>query len=145
LSRIERQGTPVTFLMIDVDKFKTVNTRFGHLMGDRILAEVAQVLRKTFRAADTIIRYGGDEFLVMLDGCDENQASLAVSRLQQEVVEWNRQKLVPAYEMKLSCGIGRYTKGARIAEVLDIADRAMYAAKTGTVAPDSTVTNLPRQ
>src|SRR5438105_9312262 len=74
LSRAERLGINLLFLMIDVNDFKSVNTRFGHLTGDRILVEVGQVLKRTFRAADIIIRFGGDEFLVMLADTDENSS-----------------------------------------------------------------------
>src|SRR5689334_15706062 len=101
--RAQRHGTPLTFLMIDVDQFKRVNTQFGHLVSDRVLSEVAHVLKTTFRAADTIIRYGGDEFLIMLDGCTEEQARGAMRRLETHVAQWNAQKLIPGYEMRLSC------------------------------------------
>jgi diguanylate cyclase (GGDEF)-like protein len=129
LSRAERSGAVLTFLMIDLDQFKAVNTRLGHIVGDRVLAEVANVLKRTFRAADTIIRYGGDEFLVMLDGCTDEQTGLAIGRLKTQVQEWNQERLIPGYVMKLSCGRAVFDKGAKIDEVLRRADEDMFVEK----------------
>ena len=130
--RAQRHGIPLTFLMIDVDKFKAVNTRFGHIVGDRVLSEVAYVLKTTFRAADTIIRYGGDEFLVMLDGCDEDQARGAVARLETNVSQWNQKKAISGYEMKLSTGFAHHQDGESLESVLQRADQQMYQRKIAT-------------
>lgn len=129
LSRAERMGLTLTFMLIDVDNFKSVNTRFGHLMGDRVLQEVAAVLRRTFRASDTIIRYGGDEFLAVLENSTNEQAQIALERLQSNVARWNEENVMVEYEMGLSCGTATYAKGSRLEYVLDEADRAMYEIK----------------
>lgn len=129
VSRADRLGTGLTFLMTDVDGFKAVNTRFGHLVGDRILNEVAQVLKRTFRTSDTVIRYGGDEFLVVLADTHEQQARRAVERLLEQVDRWNRTNPTVGYTMGLSCGLAAYTKGAKITDVLEAADQRMYQHK----------------
>lgn len=133
-SRADRQGGTLTFLMIDVDDFKMVNTRYGHLVGDRVLKEVALLLKTTFRPSDVIIRYGGDEFLVLLPGTDEQQAQRAVERLRENVDHWNKANAGLKYKMGLSCGMAAYTKGAETAEVLETADRRMYLQKPRKVA-----------
>lgn len=130
--RAQRHGIPLTFLMIDVDKFKAVNTKFGHIVGDRVLSEVAYILKTTFRAADTIIRYGGDEFLVMLDGCDEEHARSAVLRLEKQVTDWNQKKSIAGYEMKLSTGFAHHQDGETLESVLQRADQQMYQRKIAT-------------
>ena len=130
--RAQRHGIPLTFLMIDVDNFKAVNTKFGHIVGDRVLSEVAYILKTTFRAADTIIRYGGDEFLVMLDGCDETQARGAVTRLETNVAHWNQKKSISGYEMKLSSGFAHHQDGETLESVLQRADQQMYQRKIAT-------------
>jgi diguanylate cyclase (GGDEF)-like protein len=129
LSRAERQGISLVFLMIDVNDFKSVNTRFGHLVGDQILIEVATVLKNTFRASDIIIRYGGDEFLVMLSDCNEQDAQRAIERLQSRTRRWSENSTVVGYKMSLSFGLAEYGKGANLTEVLNAADRMMYEYK----------------
>src|SRR5215469_12456452 len=66
VSHARRRKAPLTVLMVDVDKFKQVNTRFGHLTGDFVLAEIARLLKASIRGSDAAVRYGGDEFLILL-------------------------------------------------------------------------------
>ncbi len=129
VQRADRLGTKLTFVMIDVDDFKEVNTRFGHLMGDRLLNEVANVLRRTFRGSDTIIRYGGDEFLVVLESPKEHTAEKSLERLKANVAAWNKANTTVDYKMGLTVGFAHYETGKRIEEVLDDADRKMFEAK----------------
>ena len=65
-SRAERLKKPLSFLMIDVDLFREINSRFGHTTGDFVLLEVATILKSAVRGSDAVVRYGGDEFLVIL-------------------------------------------------------------------------------
>ena len=139
LSRAERLGVNLVFLMIDVNDFKSVNTRFGHLTGDRILVEVGQVLKRTFRASDIIIRFGGDEFLVMLSDTDENSSEHAIERLRRQLEKWNAGGLIPGYHMALSWGAAVYSKGSELKDVLDTADRKMYEHKAANANRAETV------
>jgi GGDEF domain-containing protein len=68
ISHAKRLGNPLTFLMVDVDHFKQVNTKFGHLTGDTVLAEFASLLKASVRGSDAVVRYGGDEFLIFAGG-----------------------------------------------------------------------------
>lgn len=129
VSRANRQETPLTFVMIDVDRFKSVNTRFGHLAGDRVLNDIARLLKRTFRNSDYIIRYGGDEFLVVMTDTREDQAERAIERLQGEVQQWNAANSLPGYVMGLSCGLSPYTPGDDVHKLIEIADAKMYADK----------------
>lgn len=127
--RADRTGNALTLLMMDVNDFKLVNDRFGHAEGDRFLREVVHVLKKTFRQSDTIIRYGGDEFLVLLPETDESNARRAVERLLTEVGGWNAAHPDTGYRMALSSGLASYRQGAQIADVLDLADQQLYLRK----------------
>ena len=78
-------GQAVTFIMIDVDEFKRFNDMFGHIAGDRALSSVAKILRAQFRPDDLLVRYGGDEFAVLLPGVDLQQALVIAERVRVSV------------------------------------------------------------
>jgi len=129
VSRADRTDSNLSFLFIDMDNFKSVNERFGHLVGDRLLNDVAQVLTATFRKSDAIVRYGGDEFVVLLPDTNETQAERAYERLLLKVGSWNREHSVLGYQLSLSCGLSTYKKGANVLELLEAADKSMYVHK----------------
>ncbi len=129
-SRADRLGTSLTFLMIDLDNFKSVNTRFGHLAGDRLLSQVGQLLNQVFRRSDTVVRYGGDEFLVVMPETNDQQGKHAVERLVRQEESWNRENVEAGYRLSLSCGLACYTRGVGIEETLRLADEKMYLHKS---------------
>ncbi len=120
-NRADRLGSEMTFLVADIDGFRALNTRFGHLRGDRILSEVAQILKRTFRTSDTIVRYGGDEFLVLLPDTDVAQARQGVDRFLKQVERWNRANSSEGFTLSLTCGLAAYAKGADASAVLQAA------------------------
>jgi diguanylate cyclase (GGDEF)-like protein len=134
-SRADRSGATLSLMMIDLDDFKSVNTRFGHVMGDQVLRDVAGLLNKVFRRSDTVIRYGGDEFLIVMPDTNEEQAAHAVSRLHEEVAMWNQTNPGRGYSLGLSCGTAAYRKGTEIRKVLEAADERMYAEKASHDSP----------
>jgi diguanylate cyclase (GGDEF)-like protein len=117
-------------LFIDVDGFKQVNDSHGHLVGDRVLAEVARRLASSVRSRDHIARFGGDEFLVVLERVSDTSVIEPVVRRIQTAFE--RPIALAQGEVTLSVSVGTARTGAagQTAEALiDAADRAMYAAK----------------
>jgi len=129
LSRADRVGASLALMMIDLDGFKSINTRFGHLVGDQVLREVVGLLIRVFRRSDTVIRYGGDEFLIVMADTNQDQAARAVSRLQAEVAKWNQANPSRGYSLGLSCGVDEYRKGKEIREVIEAADTDMFKEK----------------
>lgn len=123
VSRADRQRSSLTFLIIDVNDFKSLNQRFGQLVGDRLLNDVGQLLIETFRRSDTIVRYGGDEFLVLLPETDEEQAGRAVERLLGRVNRWNRENALPGYHLSFSCGLATYARGNNAKKLIEAAEQ----------------------
>jgi diguanylate cyclase (GGDEF)-like protein len=138
ISRAMRTHRPLTFLLIDVDRFKEVNTRFGHLGGDMALAEIASLLKSSTRGSDAVVRYGGDEFLVIL--ADTCQADKVVERIKSYVREWNRAGNLDDFELSLSIGVAQWSDGKTLDEILDLADHDMYAAKAASKVQPTTAT-----
>ena len=129
--RADRNQTSLSIAMIDIDDFKTVNTQYGHQKGDRILREVANLLVHTLRGSDTVIRYGGDEFLVIMPETNEEQASKAFARLAQIIHQWNVSPTAdpPGFALSLSCGQATYHPGGNLPDVIAAADQHMYSMK----------------
>jgi diguanylate cyclase (GGDEF)-like protein len=121
-------------LFIDVDGFKQVNDSFGHLVGDRVLSEVARRLAGSVRTRDHIARFGGDEFLVVLERVNDPRVIEPVVRRIQ--VAFDRPIVLPQGEVTLSVSVGAAQAnetGGSAEMLIDAADRAMYAAKRANV------------
>jgi diguanylate cyclase (GGDEF)-like protein len=133
LEQARHYGHPFAFLMIDFDNFFAVNDRFGHLMGDQVLREIAQILRRAVRASDTVIRYGGDEFLVVLLKAAQPDAERVAHRLEERCEAWLQefQRRHGKLRLSISIGLALWTPESQkeISAVLDEADQFMYRRK----------------
>ena len=129
IGQARRLGNPLTFLLIDLDRFKQVNTRFGHLTGDYVLTETATLLKGSIRGTDAAIRYGGDEFLIALANTNAAGAATVVNRIQAFLNDWNQSSSLDDFTVSLSIGMAEWTDGKTLDEVLDVADRNMYEEK----------------
>ena len=131
IKHARRLHKPLTFLLIDVDRFKEVNTRFGHLGGDMVLAEVAALLRNSVRGSDAVVRYGGDEFLIILADTSAGGADKVLARIQAYLHDWNQIGHLETFQLALSIGVSEWSDGMTLDEALDAADRHMYEVKKG--------------
>ena len=129
ISHARRLKNQLTFMLIDVNRFKEVNTRFGHLAGDLVLAEVATFLRSSVRGSDAVVRYGGDEFLLILADTGVLGARRVTLRIREYLLDWNNAGHLEDFELNLSIGTSEWSDGMTLDEMLDSADRAMYAEK----------------
>jgi diguanylate cyclase (GGDEF)-like protein len=129
ISQARRRRTPLTFLMVDVDRFKQINTRFGHLTGDLVLAEIAAILKVSIRGSDTVLRYGGDEFLILLSDTTSLGAENVIERIREQLAEWNATGHLGNFFFRLSIGVAEWQDGKTLDEMLDAADRSMYEEK----------------
>jgi len=127
--RAERLKKPLSFLMIDVDSFREINSRFGHTTGDFVLLEVATILKSAVRGSDAVIRYGGDEFLVILADAPLEDVQVVLGRIERFVQDWNQAGHLKDFELALSVGASQWAVGRTTEEIMNEADRHMYAAK----------------
>ncbi len=131
LVRAERASYPVTFIMMDLDNFKAVNDDFGHKTGDRVLIEIAHVLRNQLRKSDTCIRYGGDEFIGILPGVDRSASQRIVEKIQS-AVDGHAIRLHDTRSLSVGISVGAASfpeDGQRLDQLLIQADQDMYRDK----------------
>lgn len=130
IEKIRRSKRNMVLLMIDVNDFKYINDAYGHVAGDQILAECAEVLSQSIRGSDVLIRFGGDEFLIVMDDAADKEAQILLNRISEKLNDWNSRKT--EYNIKLSLSIGfAVIDGEReLVDVINEADRKMYEEKT---------------
>jgi diguanylate cyclase (GGDEF)-like protein len=129
---LERSGRCMAVLFADLNKFKHVNDQLGHVEGDRVLAEIAGLLKKSVRKSDLAARYGGDEFVLLLPHTDLEKAHLLARRLQDNLSAWAREHQHQHHlDLSMSIGIAEVPRhGTDLRTVLENVDRAMYLGKS---------------
>lgn len=126
LDRVARYGQHLSILMFDVDFFKHVNDQFGHLVGDRVLIELTEVVRKNIRKTDVFARYGGEEFVLLMPGTDLKGAVEKADSIRKEISSYNFEK---CGQVTCSFGVAGYHKGDTADSFVQKADIALYSAK----------------
>ena len=129
LSRRARDGRTFAVLMLDVDHFKSVNDRFGHLAGDAVLCALVKVCHSTLRTIDMVVRWGGEEFLLLLPDTDATGARYAAERVRAALAATEiAQPRGAGIHFTVSIGIALPTSDI-VSELIGLADAALYAAK----------------
>jgi diguanylate cyclase (GGDEF)-like protein len=128
--RARRAGVPAAVLLLDIDHFKRVNDRYGHLAGDELLAATASTLISHVRAGDVLGRFGGEEFVALLPGVGQEQACWIAERLRERVRVIAIPSLGAAATVTVSIGVAELGRdGNELFELLAAADAALYRAK----------------
>ena len=126
-------GQEVSVAMVDIDHFKQFNDTHGHLMGDQVLKLVAKVMRAELREADTVARWGGEEFALLLPATDLETAQAVCERVRSHLAGrrlTNRQTGQTVGRVTVSMGLASYAYGEPLDTLLKRADTSLYAAKS---------------
>ena len=132
LERARRYKHGLTILMIDLDRFKDVNDTHGHLVGDSVLKQVGDVLRKEARAVDAVARYGGEEFVLLLPDTSAEGGLAFAERLRERVEEHNfAEGDVDRLRVTVSIGVAQFpgNEVTKLESLIEMADAALYRAK----------------
>ncbi len=128
IRRAERYGQTFTLVMLDLDGFREINNQFGHPVGDEALKATGRLLRQGCRRSDVIVRYGGDEFLLLLPETDLDGAAVLVKRLRQVFSEFNKNTHL-GFELSFSAGVVTNGGGKDFPDLLVEVDQNLYADK----------------
>jgi len=126
-----RGGRPGALLYIDLDNFKIVNDTLGHDAGDRLLLTVADILREAVRAGDVLVRFGGDEFVIILPDCAVSDALVIGENLRVKIEGLVFAEQGRSFRVGASIGVAPIDGAREAADLLGVADAACYAAKAG--------------
>jgi len=129
LSRAKREKLPLSFAMLDIDFFKHVNDNYGHPAGDRVLKSLANMFKQRLRQYDTIGRYGGEEFAVILPNTDAATAKMLMDHLRVSFSKISHYSVEGDFSCNFSCGIASFPEFKSGSVMNDEADKALYVAK----------------
>lgn len=130
-SAASRNQSEISIAMVDVDNFKAINDEYGHCVGDEVLKHLSQVIQTTLRPYDVVARWGGDEFLILMPGCETQNLYRTLERIKIAIDEMPAQ--TEAGELSITVSMGAITAcpsgGDDVMAFLKLADQAMYEAK----------------
>ena len=133
LSILARSGESTLLLMLDIDHFKNVNDTYGHPVGDQVLQAVASCLKSCVRPKDTVVRYGGEEFAVVLPDCHVTFGMVVAERMR-EMIQAMSIKISPSVQINITMSIGGayapQTIGSSSSAWIELSDKELYRAKT---------------
>lgn len=124
IEKMKRTKLPLSLAFIDIDNFKIINDTYGHLEGDKVLVELAQIFKTQGRSGDTIVRWGGEEFAMILPETDKMGALALAERVRRLVESSNCN-----YRITICIGITTVYHERDVEKIMSIADRALYKAK----------------
>lgn len=126
----ERRGKPLCAILFDIDFFKNVNDQHGHLAGDRVLQQIADITRNALRESDIVTRWGGEEFLILLKDCPLEQAHTLAEKLRQTIADHTFVLDSKNVKLSISLGMTQYSSRESLPAFFSRADKALYEAKS---------------
>ncbi len=137
IAMLSQKESILALIMIDVNRFKWINDTFGHVAGDKVLKVIADNLKKNFRKSDFVARYGGDEFVVLVDGLDAEDVQASIDRFKSRLkaIKFVSHTHKTNIKVEISAGLSMAQPGDSSATLLHRADQAMYEDKKNATAP----------
>lgn len=127
--RYLRYKNPATLALLDIDLFKKVNDKHGHLVGDRVLQEVARQAKKMVRKTDFLARYGGEEFILIMPETTLESAAIVLEKIRAAIAKISLRALGPIEPVTVSVGLAAFQSGEGSEQLIERADQALYQAK----------------
>lgn len=125
-NHIKHHGKPVCLVMLDIDNFKKINDTFGHAVGDQVLKTISRTLQKEARSSDNVIRWGGEEFLIIVPDATLNETSVLTERIRKSMSD---QIIGEVGQVTASFGVAELLNNETTASLINRADKALYKAK----------------
>jgi len=129
-AQAKRDDTNMSLIMCDIDYFKDVNDRYGHEAGDKVLIEVANMIKNTIRRSDIAARWGGEEFLVILPKTNEKEAYLVAEKIRKNILDLMITHEIHQIKVSLSAGVADNKHTSSVEGLIKLADNYMYEAKS---------------
>lgn len=140
MEKYAKEQKEYSLAMIDIDRFKNINDTYGHLAGDKVIKEMAEILKKNVRTSDAVIRWGGEEFAILLPETNEEGAANLVDRIRSVVENYNFGPEIEGQKVTISAGVVSYKNLEEVKQkenrltnntdlIVKFSDRALYQAK----------------
>src|SRR5271170_3017732 len=110
ISRVKRLGKSLAVMLVDITGFRRVNESLGHTGGDVVLRQIAQLLQAKVRNSDLVVRFGGDEFLLILPDTDDAGVNILIGRMKESLADWSRRSGMTEFNLRFSIGSALYTQ-----------------------------------
>jgi diguanylate cyclase (GGDEF)-like protein len=120
---------PITLLMIDIDNFKSINDTYGHIVGDKVLKDMACIFKDNARESDTVVRWGGEEFSIILPNTDSIMATRIAERIRKKIESYEFSYGYTSFKATVSIGTVTINNTMHAEKIIDFADKALYKAK----------------
>ena len=132
ISRVKRLGKSLAVMLVDITGFRRVNESLGHTGGDVVLRQIAQLLQTKARNSDLVVRFGGDEFLLILPDTDDAGVQVLSSRIKESLADWSRRSGMTEFNLRFAIGSARYTQDRPLDDLLKAAElRLQQDRRTG--------------
>lgn len=136
VSRAKRYGKGLSVMLVDITGFRRVNESLGHTGGDVVLRQIAHLLQTRIRNSDFIVRFGGDEFLLVLPDTDDSGVYILAGRMKEALAEWARRSGMTEFALKFAIGVAKYTVDRPVDETIKLAEQRMHLDKRSTEADE---------
>lgn len=124
-----RKDWPLSMIVLDIDHFKNINDQHGHQFGDQVLKSVSQLIRKKVRDVDVLCRWGGEEFLLLLENCDQQHAAKVAETLRESISQLQIRIKDQMVSVTISAGVAEYQLDESMDHLIERCDHAMYESK----------------